>query len=73
MPPAMKTSHAHAVATALFIAAVFPTAANAAERGPLTAEDELKTFQVADGLRVELVAAEPMRSEEHTSELQSLV
>ncbi len=30
------------------------------ERGPLSAEEELKTFKVADGLRVELVAAEPM-------------
>jgi putative membrane-bound dehydrogenase-like protein len=31
-----------------------------AERGPFTAEEELKTFKVADGLRVELVATDPM-------------
>ena len=55
----MKTSHVPA-ATALLIAAVFSTAANAAERGPFTAEEELKTFKVADGLRVELVATDPM-------------
>ena len=57
----MKTSDVPAIATALLIAAaVFSTAAYSAERGPLTAEEELKTFKVADGLRVELVAAEPM-------------
>ena len=57
----MKTSHTPAIATALFIAAaVFSTAANAAERGPFTAEEELKTLKVADGLRVELVATDPM-------------
>jgi putative membrane-bound dehydrogenase-like protein len=30
------------------------------ERGPLSPEEELKTIKVTDGLRVELVAAEPM-------------
>ena len=57
----MKTSHVLATTTALFIAAaVLSTAAKAAERGPFTAEEELKTFKVADGLRVELVATDPM-------------
>jgi len=53
--------HPHVIALALVVcsAADLRLIAEPA-RGAFSAEDELKTFQVADGLRVELVAAEPM-------------
>ncbi len=47
-------------ASILIVSTAAASAADPAERGPFTAEEELKTIQVADGLRVELVAAEPM-------------
>ncbi|MEO6786551.1 MAG: PVC-type heme-binding CxxCH protein, partial [Chthoniobacteraceae bacterium] len=51
----------HTFAAVLFTtSALFCSAANPSERGAFTPAEELKTFQVADGLRVELVAAEPM-------------
>ena len=54
------TSHpAFLRASALLFAFALPSFAEPA-RGPFTAEEELKTFKVADGLRVELVATEPM-------------
>ncbi len=57
----MNSSHASAITAVLFTAAaLICPAANPAERGAFTPEEELKSFQVADGLRVELVAAEPM-------------
>ena len=46
-------------ASVLLFAFAMPSPAEPA-RSALSAEDELKTFKVADGLRVELVAAEPM-------------
>lgn len=55
----MTTHPAFLRASVLLFALAIPSIAGTA-RGPLSAEDELKTFQVADGLRVELVAAEPM-------------
>ncbi len=60
MPRAMKTLPVPAVAIALLLAAVFSTAENPREHGALSPEEALKSFQVADGLRVELVAAEPL-------------
>jgi putative membrane-bound dehydrogenase-like protein len=54
------TSHpAFLRASALLFAFTLPSFAEPV-RGALSPEEELKTFQVADGLRVELVAAEPM-------------
>ncbi len=55
----MKSPHALAVVL-LAASALFSPAENPAPRGALSPEEELKTFQVADGLRVELVAADPM-------------
>ena len=56
---AMKSPHALA-AVLLAASALFSPAENPVPRGALSPEEELKTFQVADGLRVELVAADPM-------------
>ena len=54
------TSHsAFLPASVLLLAFAMSSFAETA-RGPLSAEEELKTFKVADGLRVELVASDPM-------------
>ena len=44
----------------LFCVAISSVAEAAPEQGPLSPADAAKSFQVADGLRVELVAAEPL-------------